>query len=103
MSNFNGDIKSITAYVSKDLGMVSGYDSDSTEFIIEAFEMNKELAEHFRGQIAYNNQEIGGVLGLRNASDSIYDIFAKDLNLIQPPFLPNINFDFGSTALSLCF
>ena len=45
----NGDIKSITAYISNNLGIVSGYDSDSTEFIIEAFEMDKELAEHFRG------------------------------------------------------
>ena len=32
-------------------GKVGGYDSDSTEFIIEAFEMDKELAEYFRGQL----------------------------------------------------
>ena len=85
-------------------GKVGGYDSDSTEFIIEAFEMDKELAEHFRGQIKYNNQEIGGVLGLRNASDLVYNIFPKDLNLIQLPFLPNLKLSkFSLTGESICY
>ena len=73
----NGDIKSVIVYISTNLGMVSVYDPDLTEFIIEAFEMDKELADYFRGKTGYNNQEIGGVLGLSNAADLIYYIFQK--------------------------
>ena len=29
-------------------------------------------------------------MGLRNAADLIYDIFSKDINLIQPPYLANL-------------
>ena len=31
-------------------------------------------------------------MGLRNASELVYDVFSKDLNSIKPPFLTNLKF-----------
>ena len=44
----NGDTKAVTAYLSETLGVVNGYDDKSTECIIQAFNMNKELSDYFR-------------------------------------------------------
>ena len=67
----NGETKAVTAYLNDTLGKVNGYDRRYTEFIINAFGMNQELSDYFRRQVAYDSQEISGVLGLKNASDLI--------------------------------
>ena len=68
------------------LGVVNGYDDKSTECIIQAFNMNTKLSTK------YDSQEICGVLGLKNASDLIYDVSPKDIGIIQPPYMPIICF-----------
>ena len=70
----NGDRKAVTAYLSDTLGRVDGYDQKYTEYIIKSFGMNQELSDYFRERVKYESQEIGGVLGLKNASDLLYDI-----------------------------
>ena len=47
----NGNTKTVTAYLSETLGIVNGYDENSTECIIKAFNMGKELSDHFRNKI----------------------------------------------------
>ena len=81
--------KTVTAYLSKTLGLVNGYDYKSTKCIIKSIDMSQELSDYFREKIKHESQEICGVLGLRNASDLLYDVLPKDLGLIQPPFMPN--------------
>ena len=54
--------------------------------------MSQELSDYFREKMKYESQKISGVLCLKNASDLLYDVIAKDLRLIQPPFLPNLRF-----------
>ena len=56
--------------------------------------MNKELSDSFRQKTKYDSQEIGGVLGLKNAGagDLLYYVAPKDIGLIQPPYMPNIRF-----------
>ena len=88
----NGETKPVTAYLNDALGTVNGYNKEYTELLVNSFSMNKELSDNFWEQTGYDSQEIGGVLGLKNASDLIYDKAPKDLGLIQPPFLPNIRF-----------
>ena len=90
----NGVTKAVTAYISE-----NGYDEKSTECIIQAFNMSKELSDYFRQKIKYDSQEIGGVLGMKNASDLIYDVSPKDIGLIQPPYMPNIRFPNKRTHL----
>ena len=84
--------KAVTAYLSETLGLENGYDDKSTECIIRSFNMSQELSDYFRKKIKYESQEICGVLGLKNASDLICDVFPKDLGLIQPHFMPNLRF-----------
>merc|ERR1712228_869220 len=74
------------------LGRVNGYSKEYTALLVNSFSMGKQLSDNFWEQTKYDSQEIGGVLGLKNASDLIYDKNPKDLGLIQPPFLPNIRF-----------
>ena len=50
--------------------------------------MNQELSDYFRRQVKYDSQEISGVLGLKNASDLLYDKTPKELGLIQPHSCP---------------
>ena len=101
---FNGSTKTVTAYLSETLGTVNGYDQRSTECIIKAFDVGKELSDYFRDRIKYDTQEIAGVLGLKNACDLIYDVSAKDLGLIQPPHMPNIRFSrFSLTNEFICW
>ena len=69
----DGDKKVVTAYLSDTLGRVNGYDQRYTEFIIKSFGMNQELSDYFRQRVKYESQEISGVLGLKNASDLLYD------------------------------
>jgi len=70
----NGDTKAVTAYLSETLGVANGYDDNSTECITKAFNMNKELSDYFRQKMKYDSQEIGEVLGLKNAGDLLYDV-----------------------------
>ena len=88
----NCDKKAITAYLSETLDRVNGYDYKSTECITKSFQMSQKLSDYFREKVNYESQEISGVLGLKNASDLLYDVIPKDLGLIQPPFLPNLRF-----------
>jgi len=100
----NGETKAVTAYLNDALGTVNGYDKRYTELLVNAFDMNKELSYYFRKQSVYDSQEIGGVLGLKNASDLIYDKAPRDLGLIHPPFLPNIRFSkFAPTEQLICW
>ena len=84
----NGETKAVTAYLNDTLGKVNGYDQKYTEFIIKSFGMNQELSDYFRRQVKYDSQEISGVLGLKNASDLLYDKTPKDLGLIHPHSYP---------------
>ena len=43
--------KTVTAYLSETLGVVNGYDEKSTECLIKAFNMGKELSDYFRDKI----------------------------------------------------
>ena len=98
----NSDTKTVTAYLSETLGIVNRYDENSTECIIKAFNMGKELSDYFWDKIKYDAQEIGGVLGLKNACDLEY-VSPKDLGLIQPPHMPNIRFSrFSLTNELIC-
>ena len=66
--------------------------------------MSPELSDYFKRKVKYESQEICGVLGLKNASDLIYDVSPKDIGLIQPPFMPNIRFSsFSLTDELICW
>ena len=66
--------------------------------------MNQKLSDYFRRQVKYDSQEISGVLGLKNASDLLYDKTPKELGLIHPPFLPNLRFSrFAPTEELICW
>ena len=100
----NREKKAVTAYLIDTLGKVNGYDQKYTEFIIKSFGMNQELSDYFRRQVIYYSQEISGVLGLKNASDLLYDKTPKELGLIHPPFLPNLRFSrFALTEELICW
>merc|ERR1712228_207824 len=86
------------------LGRVNGYSKEYTALLVNSFSMGKQLSDNFWEQTKYDSQEIGGVLGLKNASDLIYDKNPKDLGLIQPPFLPNIRFaQYAPTQQLICW
>ena len=64
------------------------------------------LLKHVRVKLLtkYDSQEIGGVLGLKNAGDLLYDVAPKDIELIQPPYMPNIRFSkFTLTNELICW
>ena len=75
----NGDKKAVTAYLSETLGVVNDYDDDSTECIIQAFNMDKAK---------YDSQEIGGALGLKNTGNLLYDVSPKDIGIISLHICP---------------
>ena len=72
--------KAITAYLSDTLGRVNGYDHKYNECIIRSFQMSKKLSDYFRERVKYESQEISGVLGLKNASDLLYNVTPKELD-----------------------
>ena len=100
----NVDIHPITAFINTNLGTVNGYDKKTTEYLIASFGMKGEIAASLRSKIRYHNQKIGGALGLRDANVLINNSSAEDLDLIHPPYLPNIKF--GKVAMTnelVCF
>ena len=73
----------MTAYVSDDLGVLSEYDPDADKI--------QQLSNRWS-------------VAIKKCSRPFFDIFPKDLNLIQPPFLPNLKFSkFSLTGELICY
>ena len=99
-----GKPKAVTAHMTGTLGNVNGFDLVSTKCIIDGFEMPPKLAEYFMGKIHYNAEPINGVMGLKNASDIMYDVAPRDIGIIHPPWLPNLRFSkYSPTNELMCW
>ena len=54
--------------------------------------MNVKLSDFFLAKSKYDSKPISRVMGLKNAADLMFDVSPKDLDIIQPPWMPNIRF-----------